>query len=245
MVYNTYHWSKKTYLLYSIAASTVVFIVSLIFFKPIFLALALSSAGFAYPLFKKKEIIQKQKAVLNLQFKQALYVLSAALGAGRSVESAFQESLRDLVMIYPDANAYIIREFKLIHRRIENGESIENALSDFSSRAGTEDIQSFVDVFILCKRSGGNLVEVMRNTANIISEKLQIQQEIAVMLSRKKLEGNILSAAPIIFVLVLRISSPDYMEPMYYGVGVWIMLLALVLLVCCLLLSRWIMSIKV
>lgn len=245
MDYNTYNWSKGKYLLYSLAASTVIFTSSLVFFKPIILALVLSSLGFVYPLFKKKEIIQKQKEVLNLQFKQALYVLSAALGAGRSVESAFQESLRDLVMIYPDANAYIIREFKLIQRRIQNGESIEKALSDFSLRAGTEDIQSFVDVFILCKRTGGNLVEVMRSTANIISEKLQIQQEIAVMLSRKKLEGKILSAAPIVFVMVLRLSSPDYMEPMYYGVGVWIMLLAVVLLVCCIMLSRWIMNIKV
>ncbi len=67
-------------------------------------------------------------------------------------------------------------------------EPIETVLFDFAQRAHLEDLTNFVDVFVISKRSGGNLVEIMRNTSTLIGDKLQIEQEIETLLAKRKLE---------------------------------------------------------
>ena len=47
---------------------------------------------------------------LSLHFKQALYALSSALAAGKSVENGFKESVEDLRMLNPEADTDLIGE---------------------------------------------------------------------------------------------------------------------------------------
>jgi tight adherence protein B len=128
---------------------------------------------------------------------------------------------------------------------LENGEPIEAALIDFSRRASLEDATSFTDVFVTCKRTGGNLIEVMKRTSGIIGEKLEIKQDISVMIAQKRFESRVLLLAPILIVAVLSFSSPEYMEPLYRGIGVMIMSFCLLLLGACGWLTHKIMNIRV
>lgn len=244
--YSEYMMSIKEKIFYICLAGVVLYSIGFIFYQNNIASFLLALGALYYPRIRTKEIIEKQKQELGLQFKQALYSLSSALGAGKSVESAFQEAGNDLSLLYPDPNTFIIREFEIIHRRIENGEPIESAVMDFSSRADVEDIANFADVFVTCKRTGGDLVEVIRRTSNIIGDKLDIQQEIHVLIAQKKFESKILSVAPLIIVALLSYSSPDYMEPLYeFGIGPIVMTVALLLLGLAFWLTRWIITIKV
>lgn len=244
--YSTYSMTIKEKLGYSLLAGTILYLIGYIFYHHDVVSLVFSVLGLYYPAVKKKALIEKQKKELVLQFKQALYSLSSALAAGKSVENAFLAVAQDLKMLYPDPQANIIREFEIINHRIENGEPLEQALIDFSNRADIEDITNFADVFTTSKRTGGDLVEIIRKTSNMISEKLEVQQEIEVLLAQKKLEAKILSIAPFIMVAVIRFTSPDYMEPLYkMGVGPIIMTIALVFLGFSYWLTNKIMRIKV
>jgi len=243
--YNQYQMSFKEAAVYSIIAMCVLGMIGFLFYRNAVAAAVLSLGGLYYPVIRRKELIFKQKSQLRLQFKQVLSSLSSALGAGKSVESAFQEALFDIQLLYPDPQTFIIRELETIQRRIENGETIESALKDWSERSGLDDIQQFTEVFMTCKRTGGNLVHVIRRTAAIIQEKLDIQQDIQVMLAQKRFESKVLTFAPLVVIAILSISSPDYMEPIYQGAGILIMTVALVLLIGCYALTRLIMNIKV
>lgn len=229
----------------SCIACSSLYIIAFIFFKSVFVSLLFSSAGLAFPAIRRVKLQQKRVEQLNLQFKQALYILSSSLAAGHSVETAFRQTSSDLRHLFPDEATDIRTEFHLIIKRLDNGEPIEAILQQFSARTKLEDIQNFTDVFIICKRSGGNLVEVMRNTANIISEKIAIQQDIAVMIAQKKFESRILSMAPIIFVAILSYTSPDYMAPLYMGQGRIIMAAALIVLFLCHYVSQKLMEINI
>lgn len=243
--YNDYALSKKQYVASLLIACTCLYVIGSIFFKNIWISGVLALFGFLYPKFRRKELMMKRLSELSMQFKQALYILASLLAAGKSIESAFMASHADLEPLFPDKNTYIRREFHYICRRLENGESIETILYDFGKRTGLEDIQSFADVFIICKRTGGNLVEVMRHTANMIGEKIAIQQEIAVMVAQKRFESKVLSVAPLLFVAILSFTSADYMAPLYEGSGLVIMGGALIVLAGCYLLSKKLMEIKV
>ncbi|HHY06608.1 MAG TPA: pilus assembly protein TadB, partial [Clostridia bacterium] len=175
-----------------------------------------------------------------------LYALSSSLMVGRSVESAFKESLKDLALLYPDSQMYIIQEFTYIVRRLEMNETIEEVLADFAQRAHLEDVDSFVDVFVISKRTGGNIVEIIRNTSAIIGDKLQIKQEIETLLAQRKLEQKILNMMPLAMILLLTWTTGDYMEPVFTTLeGRLIMTVAVFLLGLASYLSQKIMSIEV
>ncbi|MNJ52139.1 Bacterial type II secretion system protein F domain protein [compost metagenome] len=136
-------------------------------------------------------------------------------------------------------------ELGIICTRMEYGEPIEDALQDFSKRAAMEDISNFADVFTTCKRSGGDLVEVVRRTSAIISEKLEISQEISVMIAQKRFEAKAMLASPVFFLLFMELSSPDYMQPLHRGIGLIISAIALILFVVCSWIMMKIMDIRV
>ena len=85
----------------------------------------------------------------------------------------------------------------------------------FAERAHLEDIENFTDIFVTCKRTGGDLIEVMRSTSSTIGEKIEVKQEIDTTISGKKFEFNTMMAMPVVMVLFLTVTSGDYMEPVF------------------------------
>ncbi|SFM23078.1 tight adherence protein B [Gracilibacillus orientalis] len=193
----------------------MLFAIGFIFYQNVIMAALFCLIGLYFPKMRKEQIIQKRKAELSRQFQQALFSLSSSLVAGRSIENAFKEVTNDLYLLYPGKKIMIIQEFEHINKRLENREPIERMLEEFSERTGIEDITNFTDVFVTCKRTGGDLVEVIRRTAHMISEKFEIQQEISVMVAQKRFESNALALIPIGIVAMLTYFSGDYMEPLY------------------------------
>ena len=144
-----------------------------------------------------------------------LYSLASALAVGKSVESGIQDALLDLKVIYPDPETDILVELEYILRGIGMNNTIEEMFSQFAERAHLEDIDNFVDIFVTCKRTGGDLMEVMRSTSNTIGEKIEVKQEIEMTISGKKYEFQFMMVLPVILVLFLTVTSGDYMEPVF------------------------------
>ncbi|MEC0239408.1 type II secretion system F family protein [Paenibacillus dokdonensis] len=229
-----------------IAAGAALFLgIGYLFYHQWIIAFLLSFGGLLVPRFWRKYMLERRRMALNLHFKQALYSLSSSLSAGRSVENGFREAIQDLRLLDPDAENDLITELSIICARMEYGEPIEDALHDFSRRACMEDITNFADVFTTCKRTGGDLVEVIRRTSSIIGEKLDIQQEIAVLVAQKKFESKALLAAPILMLVFMNLTSADYMKPMFSGMGMIISTFALLGLIGCLLWIIKMMNIKI
>ncbi|MFN7251948.1 MAG: type II secretion system F family protein [Anaerobacillus sp.] len=246
--YNVYNLKKSEYVFYGLIGAVGFFIIGYIFYKSLVVAIVFSLLGLFFPKLQKKRLLQNRKQELSNQFQQALFSVSSSLVAGRSIENAFLEVSKDLELLYPDPNTYIIKEFELINRRVANREPIESAIIDFSERAGVDDITNFTDVFVTCKRTGGDLVEVIRRTSNMISEKIEIQQEISVMVAQKKFESRILSIMPVLMIALLGYTAGEYMEPLYdlRGiVGPIVMTICLGIIVFSFWISQRIMNIKV
>lgn len=204
-----------------------------VFFHSVMIAFVLVGGTVLLPKYWSQYLLRRRREALGLHFKQALYSLSSSLAAGRSVENGFREAINDLELLYPDGGNDLIRELEIICARMQYGQPIEEALQDFSQRADLEDIRNFADVFTTCKRSGGDLIEIVRRTSSIISEKLEITQEIGVMLAQKRFESKAMLAAPVLFLIFMDVSSPDYMEPLHSGGGLLISAIALLMYAGC------------
>jgi tight adherence protein B len=199
-----------------------------------------------YPKIRKKSIIDKRKKQLNLQFRDMLYSLVSSVSAGKPVERAFYSIKKDLAVQYPDPGEMINIEMTNIIKRLDMNESIEVILEDLAERSHSEDIKNFSDVFQTSKRAGGNLTEVIRNTYNIINDKLDICQEIEVILAEKKLERRVLSILPAGLVLILSSTAGDYMRPVFESmIGRIVMTISLLIMLAANYVSARIINIKV
>ncbi|MEF3301618.1 type II secretion system F family protein [Paenibacillus sp. GYB003] len=241
--YGRYSMSAKQRAFACAAAGAVLFAIGYLFYQNVAICAVLSLGGLYYPRARRRQLIRKRKDELGRQFKHALYSLSTALSAGRSVENAFAEAGNDLRLLYPDRTADMLRELDRINRLTENGEPIERSLLDFGRRSGIADVQQFAEAFAACKRTGGDLVEVMRRTSNMIGEKMEIEQDISVLVAQKRFEAKALGLIPFVIVAFLAFSSPDYMAPLYGGAGHLVMTAALAVLVASQWLARKIMDI--
>ena len=72
----------------------------------------------------------------------------------------------------------ISQELRLILAKTRMNRAFGEALGDFARRSGLEDIQSFSEVFLAARKSGGELVRIIARTAEIIAEKIRIQEDI-------------------------------------------------------------------
>lgn len=241
--YTVYVLTPLSKMLAILAGGLLLFGIGYLFYHNLLLSLLLVPGGTYAPRLLRDYLRQRRRSALNLQFKQTLFSLSSSLSAGRSVENAFREAVEDLRMLDPEGGSDMIFELNIICARMEYGQPVEEALQDFSRRAGMEDVERFADVFSVCKRTGGDLVEIVRRTSTIIGEKLDIQQDIAVSIAQKKFEAKALLASPLAMVLFMSLTAGDYMQPMYTGAGIAISTLALGGLFLCYLWTSKIMDI--
>lgn len=241
--YTVYELTSLQKILAILTGGLLLFGIGYLFYHHWILSSLLVPGGAYAPKLLRDYLLKRRRSLLNLQFKQTLFSLSSSLSAGRSVENAFREAVQDLRMLDPEGGGDMIAELNIICARMEYGQPVEEALHEFSERAGMEDIQRFADVFSVCKRTGGDLVEVVRRTSTIIGEKLDIQQDIAVSISQKKFEAKALLISPLLMVMFMSLTAGDYMEPMYSGVGIAISTLALAALFLCYLWTIKIMDI--
>lgn len=244
--YNSYIMSKKERRLSIVIAAAAIFAVGYIFYRNPVISLAVTPFALFYPKYKTKEIIRKRKLELNMQFKEALYSLSSSLTAGKSIETAFKEALKDLSIQYPDPNTYMIRELEYIVRKLEMNETVEAALQDFAARSCLEDIRNFANVLQICKRSGGNLVQVVKNSTEILKDKIEIRQEIDTLLAERRFEQKVLNVMPVLMIFFISMSARDFMQPVFTTVqGNIVMTFAIGLLVAAYAISKKITDIEV
>lgn len=217
--YDVYQMSIKEKFLYILIAGVGIFGIGYIFYHSFWIAGLLTPLAVLYPKMKVREMIKNRKNELNLQFKEAIYSIASSLSVGKSIEMAFKDCLRDLEILYPDPNTFIRKEINHIVRKIEMNQPIESVLNEFADRTHIEDIQNFADVFQICKRTGGNLIQVIKNTSDIINDKISIKQEIQTLISQRKFEQKVLNVLPLCMIFLISSTAPDFMSKMYTTVN--------------------------
>lgn len=218
--------------------SMLIILITYSLYQSWLLSLLITPFSYFMLSFDKKRLIHKRKLRMKLQLKDILMSLVSSLAVGRSLENCFAVASDDMAMLYPHTNVELIAELAIINQRIRNGETIEQSLHKLAERAYIEELTQFVDALQTCKRSGGDLLSVMRRTASMLSDQISIDNEIQVLLAQKKLEGRMMMAAPFALIQFLHTMSPDYMSALNSGIGY--VLLTLVLLF--LLVLFWVMD---
>ena len=142
--------------------------------------------------------------------------------------------------------APVTREMGRLIGGLDNRIPLEKLLEDFARRAGTEEIREFAEVFGIAKRGGGNMTEILARTAALIEERLDVENEISIMLGNRRLEQRIMDVTPFMIIFYIGITSPGFFDVLYHNLeGAAFMTLCLGAYLCALVLSEKILAVTI
>lgn len=213
--YSVYIMTPQEKALYTLLAAVVLFAVGYVFYRSIVISGVFALLSLKYPNMKAKSIAENRQRALTLQFKDMLYSMSSAVGAGSSVENSLSIALEDMRKQYSNPKTSIIRELELMVARVRLGQNVEDIFNDFARRSQIEDVRTFANIFDISKRTGGNMIRIIRQTTDVISEKIETKNEIDTALAGRKMEQKVLTAVPIVLILFLTYGSGGFMEPVF------------------------------
>ncbi len=214
--YSQYTYTMREWTSYFLQGAAIGAVVGYLFYSSL-LGMALFMVyGFFYVHNKKEQLRKERLWQLNLEFRDGLSSVSAALNAGYSVENSFTEAVKDLRLMYT-SESLIVREFESIVRQIHMNMPVEEILKNFAERSDIDDIKNFAEVFITAKRTGGDLIKIIKTTGNTIGDKIEVKREILTMITAKKFESGIMNLIPFCIIIYLKLFSPGFLDPLYHN----------------------------
>lgn len=170
-----------------------------------------------YPREKQKQM-KKKKEQLSQYFKETLHSVLAALKAGYSVENAFVEAYGDMNYRFGAENV-MVKELLYINRQVKNNIPIERLMETFGRESGVDDIRDFGRIFPVAKRSGGDMSKVIERSISMITRRMEIKEDIRILVAAKKYEQQIMNLVPMGIILYIRVSNPGYFDSLYHQVA--------------------------
>lgn len=193
-----------------------------LYYHTMWAVLPLLPAGIWFYKMQKKACVRKKQQVFLLEFKEMIQSLAAGLHTGYAVENAFRETQKELQMIYQE-DTVIAKELAVMVRKLRLQMPVEQVLEEFAMRVNVEDVHNFSVVFTAAKKSGGDMIAIIRDTAAQISGKIEVKREIDTLLAAKKYEYKVMSVIPYTIIAYMSLSFPEFMSYLYgnaLGIGV-------------------------
>lgn len=215
-----------------------------IFYESIIASIILGIiCGVAFIPIRTNQVIKKRQKKLTIQFRALLDALSTSIGAGKNMFDSFAAASDDLTVQFTE-EADIVCEVKLIRIGLAHNIQMEDLLVNFAERSGIDDVKDFANVFATCYKKGGNIKEVIKNTASIIGDKIEIQMELETMVAGQKSEQNIMLVMPVVFIVVLKSMGGGLID-LESPVGILSVTVAIVIFVLAYFVSKKILDIKI
>ncbi len=189
---------------------------------------------------KRKEKRDKQ---LRNQFRDLLDSLSASFSSGVNSTDAFKTVYEDMVQQH-GVDSYIAIETREILDGVNQNVSISQMLKSFSERSGNEDIENFANVYDIALQKGSDLKTVIRRTHGIISDRIEVNDEIQTKLASNKLQHTVMTIMPIGIVAILRLTNESMANSFATPLGVVVNIIAVLMFIGSYILGQKICDIK-
>ena len=227
--YLTYDLSGEEKLKFLLICALGLWCVAFLFYQSIILSIIFSTLSYPGLRPYRSYLADKRRRELKEQFRDMLYSISASVSTGRQMPEALAEAEKNIRLIYGEDSQIGLELSFIVKRLTEYRESEDEILKDFAERTCIDDISDFVDIYLTCRETGGDLIKVLSKASDIIIDKITIEKEIRTITAQKRFEAKILTAIPFVIILFLQVFSPDYLAALYEGVlGRLVMTAALV-----------------
>ncbi|GEN44529.1 type II secretion system F family protein [Alkalibacillus haloalkaliphilus] len=174
----------------------------------------------------------------NDQLSEVCRILGNAARSGLTINQGID-------LVAREVSAPAGEEFKRISNELKMGVTLENALRTVQKRNKSRDFNLFIATLLIQKKTGGNLALTLETMANTFEDRKVLNQIIKTMTSEQKYISLIVPILPILLLLVMNNVIDGFIDPLWSGFGLVILVLFLAAIVLSFILIRKITDIKV
>ena len=146
------------------------------------------------------------------QLPDALQVISSALRSGHSFAGA-------LAVVVESAADPMKSEMQQVVADEQRGIPLEQAIEVVVNRMDSRDLEQVGIVAQLQRESGSNAAEVIDRVAETIRDRFELRRLIKTLTVQGRMSRWIVSALPVVILLLLQLINPHYMHPLVQSTG--------------------------
>jgi Flp pilus assembly protein TadB len=139
------------------------------------------------------------------QFKWFLELLLTRLAAGSTLERAMTDSLPGLSQMLGNQSD-LLTALRRFTRQLTAGQSPDTLLTEISGQLICPEARLFFRLAPELRRTGSHLTQFVRQHVHMVSEQLDLQQDIQAEATQRRTEAVLLALMPFLLALLLRAS---------------------------------------
>jgi tight adherence protein B len=147
-------------------------------------------------------------ALIDQALPDALELMARSMQAGHAFISAMQVAAKE-------SAPPLSHELRTVFEEVNFGISTSQALQALAVRVASEDVRYFVVAVVIQSETGGNLAEILRNTARLIRERQKIAGVVRVLSAEGRISAVILSLLPFVLAALMGVLNPGFVSRLW------------------------------
>jgi len=181
--------------------------------------------GTAVPHMVVSRIAKRRIAAFVGLFPEAIDLMVRALRSGLPISEAIIGAGHEIA-------EPVGGELRRVEAGMRMGRDLESLLWDIATRITVPEFRFFIIALGVQRETGGNLAETLANLADVLRRRRQMRAKVRAMSSETRATAMILGGLPIVVGLLLALTSPAYLRPLFTDVRGFVLIgIALAMLV--------------
>ena len=147
-------------------------------------------------------------ALIDQALPDALELMARSMQAGHAFISAMQVAAKE-------SAPPLSHELRTVFEEVNFGISTSQALQALAARVASEDVRYFVVAVVIQSETGGNLAEILKNTARLIRERQKIAGVVRVLSAEGRISAVILAVLPFALVALMSLLNPGFVSRLW------------------------------
>lgn len=210
--------TARAFMMFQIGLTVLLLVAGLLLMDEIlskvFVGLTMGVLGFFGSRMYITQSKNKRKILFDEQFVDTIALIANAVRSGLSLMQALELAVTEM----GNPMAY---EVNLVIQSTRVGVPLDVALTEWSKRMDSKDLDIFVTAIIIQNQTGGNLSEILETLGKTIRERFKIHRQIKSLTAQGVMSAYVLTGLPIVLGIALYIIQPETMGLLFttnYGI---------------------------
>jgi tight adherence protein B len=203
------NWSKPVFFIVGAVLGVVFFAVAIYIGAPIYAAIGIGAAGaLGFPYWLINYIRKRRMRAFLHHFPGAVDIIVRGVKAGLPLNDCLR-------MVATESPEPVRSEFRYLHERQSMGMTVAEAIAELPDRVPLPEANFFALAITIQQQAGGNLSEALGNLSKVLRERARMVGKVKALSTEAKVSAYIIGALPVIVMLLVYLTSPDYIMTLF------------------------------
>jgi tight adherence protein B len=173
--------------------------------SPLVSLLAAFAAGFGLPRWILTRMTKRRQAKFLMEFANSIDIIVRGIKSGLPLSDCLQ-------VIAAESPEPVRSEFIDLVEQQKIGVPLSRAFERMFERMPLQEVSFFAIVIAIQSQTGGNLAEALSNLAQVLRDRYRLQAKVKAFSAEAKTSAIIIGALPPCVMLLVFLTSPDYIS---------------------------------